>query len=349
MHAYFQGDRSSDLLTLLKATDEYFHQENRWQEGPMAALARSCLDNHLFEQSVAYYEEVISLHQRTQPNRGIGGGTLSSYYSYLSQAYCGWKKTPEAVAAACGAIISWGPREDQRKVALNSLEGVLRNAPDLDAYVVHLDKQLAETELDNEIVRKALGKIFLEKNEFHRAIEQLEAACELQPNDTETHQQLVACYDKLGDQPGAMQRLLESVQLSRRNIQLYKDLGERYKKSELPEQAERAFTSIVEALPNESVGHTMLAEIRQQQDRWPDAIEHWRQVARIRELEPTGLLKLAEAQMHQRDWDDVRETIKRLRARAWPERFGDLDSQIRTLERRIEQEQENDERGRPVP
>jgi tetratricopeptide (TPR) repeat protein len=337
MHAYFRGGHCDDLLALLKATDEYFHQESRWQEGPMAALARSCLDNRLFEQSVAYYEEVINLHQRTQANRGIGNGTLSSYYSHLSQAYSGWKKTPEAVDAACGATVSWGRREDQRKVALNSLEDVLRNAPDLDSYVVHLDRQVDESGLDNAIVRKALGKIFFEKGEFDRAIEQLGAACELQPNDTEIHQQLVACYDQQGDQLGATRRLLKSVQLSRRNIQLYKDLGQRYKKNELAEQAERAFTSIVEAVPNESEGHAMLAEIRQQQGRWPEAIEHWKQVARIRELEPTGLLKLAEAQSHQRDWGGVRETVKQLRARAWPERFGNLDSQIRTLERRMEQ------------
>jgi tetratricopeptide (TPR) repeat protein len=341
MHAYYQGGRTSDLLALLKVTDEYFHEEGRWQEHAMAALAKSTLDNHLFEQSVAYYEEVINLHQRTQPGRGIGKATLSMYYSNLSQAYAGWQKTAEAVDAACGAVISWGPRHDQRAQALNALEQVLRNAPDLDGYVVHLDGQVAETGLDNPIVRKALGKVYSDKTEYKKAIRQLEAACELQPNDTEIHQQLVACYDKLDDQHGAIRRLLQSVRLSRRSIQLFKDLGQRYEKNGKEDEAERAFTSIVEALPNESESHAMLAELRQQQDRWPEAIEHWQQVAKIRELEPTGLLKLAEAQIHQRDWDGIDQTIKRLRSRTWPERFGNMDSRIRDLERRFDQAREH--------
>jgi hypothetical protein len=54
--------------------------------------------------------------------------------------------------------------------------------------------------------------------------------------------------------------------------------------------------------PLESESHTLLAEIRQQQNRWPEAIEHWQRVAEIRSLEPTGLLKLAEAQLHERNW-----------------------------------------------
>ncbi len=65
----------------------------------------------------------------------------------------------------------------------------------------------------------------------------------------------------------------------------------------------------------------MLAEIRQQQNRWDEAIVHWQQVARIRALEPTGLLKLAEAQIHQQLWDDADATVRQLESRTWPSRF----------------------------
>jgi hypothetical protein len=41
----------------------------------------------------------------------------------------------------------------------------------------------------------------------------------------------------------------------------------------------------------------MLAEIRQEQDRWADAAGHWQEVAKIRALEPTGLQRLAEAHL----------------------------------------------------
>jgi len=53
-------------------------------------------------------------------------------------------------------------------------------------------------------------------------------------------------------------------------------------------------------------------------------------------LEPTGLLKLAEAQLHLKQWDRAAQTIKKLRARSWPSRFGDVDVQIRGLEQQVE-------------
>jgi tetratricopeptide (TPR) repeat protein len=102
------------------------------------------------------------------------------------------------------------------------------------------------------------------------------------------------------------------------------------------EQAERAYTAIVEALPTESESHKALAEIRQSQGRWDNAIVHWRQVARIRELEPTGLLKLAAAQIHQKQWDAADATTDKLRSRSWPSRFSNVESQTRDLENQIE-------------
>jgi len=337
MHAYFQTKRPAELLALLKQTDEYFHRDGRWTEAPLAALAKSCLDNQLYEQSMAYYEELIPLHQRTQPGRGIGNGTLSSYYGYMAGAYAGLKNTVKAVDAACGAIVSWGPTHQNRDEALKALNQVLRNAPDLDGYVAQLDKQVAESGLQNPLVRKALGIVYAERKEYGKAIAQLKLACEVQPNDAETHRQLVACYDQQGDKQGAVRQLLAALQLSRRDVQLYKDLGRRLGELSQPAEMERAYTSIVEMLPNESEGQTLLAEIRQQQNRWDDAIVHWQQVARIRALEPTGLLKLAAAQIHQRQWDAATETLRQLDAKGWPSRFGDVHNEVRQLERQIEE------------
>ncbi len=335
MHAYFRTNRKAELLALLKQTDEYFHKENRWNESAMAALAYSCLENELFEQSVAYYEELIPLHQRTQPRRGIGNGTLSEYYANMARAYAGRKNTAKAVDAACGAIVSWGPRLDNRRNAVESLKQVLREAPDLDAYVAGLDKETEKSGLGNPIVRKALGMVYAEKKQWAKAIPQLRLACELQPNDAETHKTLIACYDHLKDKQGAIDQLLESVELSRREIKLYEDLGRRLGELEQPGQMERAYTSIVEALPAESESHALLAQIRQKQDRWDEAIVQWRQVARIRELEPTGLLGLAAAQIHQRQWDAAAETLQKL-DKGWPPRFSNVEDEIRKLREQIE-------------
>ncbi len=247
-------------------------------------------------------------------------------------------QTAEAVEAACGAIVSWGPRHDQRTHALDALRQVLRESDDLDAYVAQLDKQTAENGQDNPLVRKALGQVLSEKSQWAKAVAQLRLASSLEPNDTETHRALVECCDKQNDKAGAIRQLLESVQLSRRDIALYKDLGRRLSDLQRPQEAERAYSSIVEVLPTESESHTLLAELRQEQNRWPDAIVQWRQVARIRELEPTGLLKLATALIHEKRWPEAAETLRQISSRGWPNRFGDVSGQARTLEQQIPRE-----------
>src|SRR5207244_8861246 len=127
-------------------------------------------------------------------------------------------------------------------------------------------------------------------------------------------------------------QLLQAVQLSRRELKLYQDLGKRYADAKQPAEAERAYTSIVEMQPMESESHALLAEIREKQDRWREAIAHWEEVSRLRALEPTGLLKLAAAQIHEKRWDEARQTLRKLDTRTWPPHFGDVHREVRKLE-----------------
>jgi hypothetical protein len=60
-------------------------------------------------------------------------------------------------------------------------------------------------------------------------------------------------------------------------------------------------------------------------------------VAKIRALEPTGLLRLAGAQLHEKEWDKASATLRALRSQTWPQRFTDVTEQIRVLEKRLEE------------
>jgi Flp pilus assembly protein TadD len=335
LRAYFHAGRRADLLALLKRTDAFFHEKERWTEGAMATLANITLETELYEPSVAYFKEVVGLHERTAPRRGVGDGALSGYYAGLARAYSGLGKTAEAVDAAGSAVVSWGPDQRNRAQALGTLLQVLREARDLDAYVASLDRHVAETGEDTPLVRKLVGQVYAERGKHAQAITQLQLAAELQPNDAETHRLLVAEFDTLKDAEGAYHQLLHAVQLSRRDIKLYQEMGKRLESLGRPREVERAYTSVVEMTPNESEGHALLAEIRQEQNHWADAVVQWEQVARIRALEPTGLLKLAAAQVHERQWDQAEETVKKLRSRGWPARFGNVDQQAGEVERQI--------------
>ncbi len=343
MHAYFKTGQPRQLMDLLKKTHDYFHRDNRWQEAAMAALGRSCLENQLYQQAADYLQEAIVLHQRTAPNRGIGDGTLSGYYGDQARAYAGLKKTPEAVEAAAAAVVAWGHNTGNRNAAMEALRSVLFAAPDLDAYVVRLDRQTAESGLENPIVRNAIGQVYLRMGEYARAITQLRLAAQVQPNDAETHRALLDCYDRQQDLQGAAEELLRSREASPRDIKLYEDLGNRLEKLGQAAEAERAFTSIVEVLPVEAESHQLLAELRQRQDRWADAVVQWEQVARIRSLEPTGLLGLADALIHERRWAEAADVLTKLKKKDWPARFdipfGTLRGKIRSLEQRLEEGQ----------
>ena len=330
MHAYSSTGKQAELLALLKDTHTFFHQKERWGEGVLAGLAASTLENKLFRQSAAYFDELIPMHKKSHPERG--NGVLSGYYRQAAEAFAGLGDTKSAVDRASAAVVCWGPTHSNRAAALDTLVSVLAASADLPGYAAGLD----EEKLQSAVVRKAVGKAFVRKNDHARAAKQLLVAVDLQPEDAETRQLLVECFDKLGDKEKVIGQLLGAVEASPRDIKLYQQLGTRYAALNRPADSERAFTSIVEMLPTETESHTVLAEVREKQGRWRDAILHWERVAALRALEPTGLVKLAGAQIGAGDWDAAAATVKKLRSQSWPPRFNEVEKQTRDLERKLE-------------
>ena len=203
-----------------------------------------------------------------------------------------------------------------------------------------IDAQEAESGQYNYLQRSAIGTVYQENQHYDRAIAQLRIAIELQPNDRKIHQALIECYDSTGDNAGAVRQLLEQIRLNPRVIELYTDLGRRLGHAEMkrqfPEGQERAYTSLVEMLPAESEGHAALAEIRQQQNRWEDAVKHWARVAEIRSKEPAGLMKLCAAQIHLDRLDDAKQSFEKLNSKIWPTRFDNLKNEIRQLGEQVD-------------
>ncbi|MGZ0162967.1 MAG: VIT domain-containing protein [Planctomycetales bacterium] len=331
--SYARSSRLEQRDRLLAETNEHFRSGGRWTESNIALLASACVEVKLDEAAVKYYGELIPLAQRTRPNRGIGDGTLSSYYQSLSQSHARLGNTIEAVDAASGAIIAWGPRLDQRRSATSQLKSVIRQAADLSGYVEYLDDQLEESGQNSPLIRRMVGEVFAGKGKHEAAIAQLQLAAELQPFDQETHAALIRSYDALKNSKAAVAQVLEQLDFDRHNLDLYKDLAKRLKGDE--QESERAVTTLVESAPEEAEHHETLAVIRQEQNRWGDAIAHWKHVADLRALEPNGLLKLAEAQIHEKRWAAARSTVGKLKAKSWPSRFRNVEGQTQKLETRI--------------
>ncbi|MBS0265396.1 MAG: hypothetical protein JSS02_25905 [Planctomycetes bacterium] len=335
MQAYFRTNRPAQLRALLADTDKRFHEDHSWTEGVLAQLAESCLQNELWEDCVKYYQELIPRYEQSHARRGVGDGTLSNYYSYLARAHSRLNQTALAVDAACGAVVASGQAQRDRTQVINGLRTVLVDCTDLAAYVETLDRQVESTGTDRPIVRKVLGEILLERGQFPQAIAQLQRAAVLEPNDPEIRQKLVECFDRQQDPVGAINQLLAQAEVNRRDMALFKSLGERYAKLEQPREAERARTSIVDILPSEAESHQLLAEMFQEQNRWTEAVTQWEQVARIREAEPTGWLGLAGALIQVKQPDRANGILRKLETTTWPERFADVPARVQELRQKL--------------
>jgi predicted Zn-dependent protease len=334
--AYFHTQRKDQLRELLSQTLEHFHKEGRWSEGNIANLAAACLHCQLYTEAAEYFTQAISQHQRENPTASRGDSVLSGWYQQLASAYTALGKTREAVDAASAAVVCWGFQDTNRRYALDSLKATLAAAKDLPEYIKHLDAETAKTGQDSPILRKALGQVLAEQGKHTESVVQLKKALELQSNDSETHAALIKEYDALGQNDEAARQLLAQIEIERHNLELYKQLAQRFAGNEA--EAERAATTIVEAGPTEAENHAAYAEILQAKNRWSEAITQWEQVAELRKLEPTGLVKLAEAQLHEKRRDDARQTLDRLRKTEWPTRFDNVRNQIVQLEQQLQQQ-----------
>jgi tetratricopeptide (TPR) repeat protein len=183
------------------------------------------------------------------------------------------------------------------------------------------------------VIRQSIGEVYAKRNEHQKAIAQFQIALELQPTNVQAHQQLIASYDALNQSERAIRQTLALLNVDRHNLELYKKLSERLAKDDA--LSERAATTIVEAAPNEAEHHQALAEVREKQNRWQDAISHWKEVAELRKLEPNGLLNLAKAQIHEKQFAPAQESLDKLNKTEWPSRFSDVRNQIQQLQNQI--------------
>ena len=333
MRAYHGTQRLQQLRDLLTETDAHFHKGGRWTEGAMAELARACENTGLALESTKYYTEAISYHQRHAPGRGIGDNTLWGYYHQLAHQYINLHQTREAVDAAASGLICFPPSHHLREQTMNTLRQALQQSPDLKAYIQFLDERAKSDRQDSALLRKSLGRVFKEKGQLEPAITQFKLALELQPLDQETQQWLMESLDGVGRKDEATVLLLARIDLERHNLELYKQLALRLKDDEV--QAERAATSMVEAAPNDANHHAALAEWREQQNRWDEALQHWQQFIKQRRLDPTGLVRLAKVQLKLNQTPAARETLKQLESTTWPPRYNTIPEDIRQLKEKL--------------
>jgi hypothetical protein len=334
MTAYHRTNQLEALRAVQRAADEYLRTPGRWSASVAADLAGACRQTGLLDEAVDYYQEAIDFAQRQGAGPGGGGLPVPEYYRGLAETYSQLGRTKLAVEAAAGAVVAWGPDADRRRDALNTLAQVMDQANDLEAFAAELDRDAQSNGADSPLIRQMLGTRFSNKDQWEAAERQLRIAIALDPTDLETHEALIDCFTmSLQDEKrtAAVRALLD---VDPRNLEYLDDLAAAFSRDE--SQAERAATNIVEASPAEAEYHEALARRRDRQQRWVEAAVQWRHVARIRALEPTGLLGLARTQIALEQWDAAAETVQKLLQTDWPEYFESDLQEVQELRAKIE-------------
>ncbi|MEM1450653.1 MAG: VIT domain-containing protein [Planctomycetota bacterium] len=321
MRGHFHVEAREALVAAHVEAIAWFRENDRWDEDVIAALAHGCLETELLGEAVDHFEEAIALHVRAAPNRGVGGGSLSNYYSYLARTLSRLGRTDEAVDAAAGGIVAWGRGQNGRANALSELESVLRSAEDLDDYVARFDATCREDGVENPILRRALGKVYLERRRWADAARQLDLALEGAPGDMETYPRLIAAYDGMDRPDLAAEATLRWARAAEVDLAVLDRLFRRYEGMERTGAAARALTQFVEAMPHESQSHRAVALALESRDRWAEAEERWRNVIRIRTHEPEGYTGVARSYIRRGMADEARAAIDVMLEQEWDERF----------------------------
>ncbi|HAK94427.1 MAG TPA: hypothetical protein DCM87_05360 [Planctomycetes bacterium] len=328
--------RQEDAAAARAAADAHFRADNRWNEHAAAQLASACMTAELFEHAAGYYTEAMTFRRTANPLRRGGDGRLSDYYRSQAEAYVRLGRTAEAVDAAAGAIVVWARDINQRNGAVENLRRILAKAGDLAEYAAAFDRECADQKIEKPAIRKALGRVFLDKRDFAAAALHLEAGMESGSFDAEVFRMLVQAYDGQGASAKGTARLLALARRSGHAFELYKELGERMRREGDQSGAERALTTLAEMSANESEGRALLAQVRENDRRFAEAAAEWRHVVRIRSKEPAGYLGLGRCLLHAGQGEEARKVLEDFLGEDWHPRFGDVKAQARELMRRLE-------------
>jgi len=333
---HYKSADADAAKTLMLATAKKWTEKKWWNEGSMSSLAKVAFESRFWKEAAKWYEEAVRENERSGSRRSNWRNTRSGYYGFMARAHVRFGNTDAAVDAASAAVVTWGNDQRNRKIALKSLHRVLARVPDLDGYVKRWDAKVADTGLDAPLIRKYLGIVYLEQGTATKALAQLLLARELQPTDDDVHKRILSAYDRLGDKTGAIQALKRSITMSPMNLDLYGILAHRLNEADDKIGSERAYTSMVEVKPNEAESHRRLAKVRDNQKRFKDAVVQWRQVIRVRTLEPDGWLGLARSQIHAGELDGAKKSIKHVLDTKWEARFKTAKTKARGLERLLQ-------------
>ncbi len=338
MGCYHTLGQREQLHQALASVEKVYAPKGAWNLGDLSRVAQTCYETQLYLDAERLYG--ILIPQARQANPNPRQDEMWNYYRYQALTLIELDKTGPALDSIASAIVLWGSTFQQRADVLESLRTVMDRAKDPQAVINYLDAEARKNNgKENVLLRRMLAEVLIAKQKHGLAVSQLKLVLEIKPDDDTASKLLIQAYDVLGQSAEALQAALHRSEYVSRQTATWKELGDRLSKLNEAVQAERAYTSLIEVLPNDADSEMALAQVREGQNRWEEAVVHWKLARDYRNEDPSGLLGLAKAYLHQKQWPNAQATIDQLRkpAKPWHQRFESLKvkEQVEELTKRL--------------
>jgi tetratricopeptide (TPR) repeat protein len=171
-------------------------------------------------------------------------------------------------------------------------------------------QQILQDEPNQAMAHHYLGVAFSSKKDIPRAIEELETAATLAPQDRGIRKSLA--WLRMGE--GSFEKAVEEAQmalrLNPRDVQAVHLLGQAYLRQKDVTQAKKLYQAIVEQLPHDPVAHFQLGLIDQQDQNDQGAIDHFEKALRHNPNFTQTLVQIVRIRMSRSEATQARERVQ---------------------------------------
>lgn len=265
------------VLELLKHPN---YRRYYWNAETVASWCREAED---------YITEVECLEHGMRWMRYLGQlqpSYVSQFYTAMGNAYRNMGETEKSYEAFLrGMSLLNRNRNDwyYRNLTDNLIKVLKEDAKGggLDDMVAYYEKNMLKGgEMPH--MRITFGDAYEKAGKNLQSLQQYSIAADLMPKDTTLREKVINGFIKEGRQDLAESEYLSWIKLDPQNVQIYKQLGQLYEKTDRYRLAMDAFTSMPEARPREAEGHQEFAKILISKNRHQEAVAPYEKAVNYR-------------------------------------------------------------------
>lgn len=237
----------------------------------------------------------------------------------LAALFARQNQAPEAIAAGDAALAidpenveaHWVLGTVYAALAQGNTDGPPQQMEALDKAIVHLEKARPARRYDLGL-SLALGRLYLRKPDFPKAIEQLKWLADQEPGAVEVAYLLAQAYEGAGQRAEAVAALRQAVQVEPRFFRAWITLGELLEKSQLYREASDAYARAAAQNPRSVEVRLRQAGARLAAGDVVAARDQLRQLVKDAPTDGAVLYALSDAERQAGDYEDAEATAKRL-------------------------------------